>query len=153
MLCRIRRNGLLTSIDQAAGIPRKLAPTIGIAVDPRRQNLSEESLTANVERLKAYRERVVLFPRNAKKPKQGDASKGEIEAASELSAYLGKIKHSNVGIPITNKYTIQEGKVADYPSTEKAYRMLRDKRSEARLQGKREARAKKAAEAEAEKKK
>jgi len=41
-----------------AGIPRKLAPTIGISVDARRQNLSMESLATNVERLKAYRARL-----------------------------------------------------------------------------------------------
>ncbi|RMY17178.1 hypothetical protein D0865_16775, partial [Hortaea werneckii] len=46
-----------------AGVPRKLAPTIGISVDPRRQNLSEESLKANVQRLKEYKQRLVLFPR------------------------------------------------------------------------------------------
>ena len=37
---------------------------------------------------------------------------------------------------------VQEGKVADYPSTENAYRKLRDVRSEARLVGVRAKRAK-----------
>merc|ERR1711957_684547 len=35
-----------------AEIPAKLAPTIGIAVDHRRRNRCEESLSANVKRLK-----------------------------------------------------------------------------------------------------
>ena len=39
---------------QEAGIPKKYAPTIGISVDYRRQNLSEESLAENVERLVNY---------------------------------------------------------------------------------------------------
>lgn len=52
---------------QAAGIPKKLAPTIGIAVDHRRRNRSLESLQANVQRLKTYKAKVVVFPRRARK--------------------------------------------------------------------------------------
>ena len=79
---------------QEAGIPRKLAPTVGIAVDPRRQNLSEESLKANVERLKEYKQRLVLFPRKVKQPKAGDAPKKEVDAAKQIGSHLydGKVK-------------------------------------------------------------
>lgn len=58
---------------KAAGIPRKQALSIGIAVDHRRRNRSEESLKLNADRLKAYKDRLILFPRNAKKPKKGDS--------------------------------------------------------------------------------
>ncbi|THZ89556.1 ribosomal protein L13e [Aureobasidium pullulans] len=119
----------------------KLAPTIGISVDPRRQNLSEESLAANVERLKAYRSRVILFPRNSKAPKKGDASADEVKAAKE-----DFVKQANVTFPIENKAKIVEGKLSDYPGEENAYRKLRDVRSEARLAGVREKRAKTKAE-------
>ncbi|MBO1362175.1 ribosomal protein L13e, partial [Acetobacter sacchari] len=51
----------------AAGIPKKHAPTIGIAVDHRRRNRSLEGLQANVQRLKTYKAKLVVFPRNAKK--------------------------------------------------------------------------------------
>jgi len=136
---------------KAAGVPRKLAPTIGISVDPRRQNLSEESLAANVERLKAYRARLILFPRNTKAPKKGDASAEEVKAAKE-GAYTSNVKHSNAALPIDNKVVVKEGKLADYPTEENAYRKLRDTRSEARLVGVREKRAKAAAEAAADKK-
>lgn len=61
---------------QEAGIPAKLAPTIGIAVDPRRRNSSLEGLQANVARLKAYRSNLVIFPRDAKKPKKFEVRKG-----------------------------------------------------------------------------
>ena len=54
---------------QAAGIPKKLAPTIGIAVDHRRKNRSLESLQANVQRLKTYKAKLVVFPRRAHKVK------------------------------------------------------------------------------------
>lgn len=58
---------------QNAGIPRKVAPTIGISVDHRRKNRSQESLQANVQRLKEYKSKLIIFPRKASKPKQGDS--------------------------------------------------------------------------------
>ncbi|PPJ56806.1 hypothetical protein CBER1_05943 [Cercospora berteroae] len=138
-----------------AGIPRKLAPTIGIAVDPRRQNLSDESLAANVARLKAYKQRLVLFPRKLKAQKNGDASKDEVDAAKQIgeTAHDGKVKHTKQAFPIDNKVVIKEGKISDYPQTENAYRVLRTARSDARLQGKREKRAKAKADEEEAKKK
>ena len=57
-----------------AGISRKTALGLGIVVDHRRRNLSIEGKTINVERLKAYKERLVVFPRKAGKPKKGDSS-------------------------------------------------------------------------------
>jgi large subunit ribosomal protein L13e len=126
---------------QEAGIPRKLAPTIGIAVDPRRQNLSEESLAANVERLKAYKARLVLFPRKIKSPKAGEASAEDVKELREKN-HDGKVKVTGEMFPISNKVTIEEGNVADFESEEAAYRKLRIARSDARLVGKREKRAK-----------
>lgn len=140
---------------QEAGIPRKLAPTIGISVDPRRQNLSEESLKANVERLKAYKARLVLFPRKSKTVKNGDAPKDEVDAAKQIgsSPHDGKVKASKQAFPISNKVVIKEGKLSDFPATEDAYRKLRVARSDARLVGKREKRAKAKEEEAADKKK
>lgn len=57
-----------------AGIGRKEARGVGIVVDHRRRNLSEEGKLMNVKRLKAYKERLIVFPRNAKKPKKGDST-------------------------------------------------------------------------------
>lgn len=59
---------------QAAGIHKKTARTIGISVDPRRRNKSTESLQANVQRLKEYRSKLILFPRKASAPKKGDST-------------------------------------------------------------------------------
>ena len=117
------------------------APTIGISVDPRRQNLSEESLKANVERLKAYKDRLILFPRKGKSPKQGDASADDVKKARE-AGHDGHVKQSSNFFPISNKFTVEEGKVGDYESEEAAYRKLRDARSEARHAGKRAKRQK-----------
>ena len=126
---------------QEAGIPRKLAPTIGISVDPRRQNLSEESLAANVERLKAYKARLVLFPRSAKSQKDGEASAKEVKEHRE-KGHDDKVKRVHHAFPISNKVVIEEGKIADHEPTENAYKTLRTARSDARLSGKREKRAK-----------
>lgn len=135
---------------QEAGIPRKLAPTIGISVDSRRQNLSTESLVVNVARLKAYQSRLILFPRKLGQHKKGDASKEEVSGAKNL------ISSVKTGLPIVHANTeIKEIKKSEMPEAVEggAYRKLRDARSEARNIGKREKRAKeKADEAAAAKK-
>ena len=58
---------------QAAGINRRLAPRIGIAVDHRRRNRSLEGLQVNVQRLKEYKSKLILFPRKMSNPKKGDS--------------------------------------------------------------------------------
>jgi len=69
------------SLDElkAAKINRNEARTIGISVDPRRRNKSEESIRQNVARLEAYKANLVLFPKrsNAKKLRAGEATKEE----------------------------------------------------------------------------
>ncbi|KAJ3654368.1 hypothetical protein Zmor_013560 [Zophobas morio] len=45
-----------------AGINKKYARTIGIAVDHRRRNRCVESVVRNVQRLKEYQERLILMP-------------------------------------------------------------------------------------------
>lgn len=129
---------------KAAGISRKLAPTVGIAVDPRRQNLSEESVAANVERLKAYMARLIVFPRRSGKQKNGDASKDEVKAAK--SGETNITRATKDVLPIENVARVTEGKLSDYEATENAYMTLRRARSDARLVGVREKRAKAKAE-------
>ncbi|KAH8598724.1 putative 60S ribosomal protein L13 [Bisporella sp. PMI_857] len=130
-----------------AGIPRKLAPTIGISVDPRRQNLSVESLSVNVARLKEYKARLILFPRKAGQHKKGDATKEEVKDVKSLSS----IKR---GLPIVHA----DGGFTEVKQLPKAveggaYRKLRDSRADAKHLGAREKRAKdKADEAAAAKK-
>jgi large subunit ribosomal protein L13e len=122
-----------------AGIPRKLANTVGIAVDPRRQNLSEESLKTNVERLQEYKKRLILFPRRNGKTKSGDASAEDVKAAKKGENIISST--SSI-LPIDNRIAFEEGPIANYKPTENAYRLLRDQRAEQRNAG---ARAKRAA--------
>jgi ribosomal protein L13E len=57
-----------------AGVGRKAARGLGIVVDHRRRNLSEEGKKLNVERLIEYRKRLIVFPKKANKPKKGDST-------------------------------------------------------------------------------
>jgi large subunit ribosomal protein L13e len=143
---RAGRGFTLTELKEA-GIPRRFASTIGIAVDGRRQNLSEESLSVNVERLKAYKERVIVFPRRSNAPKKGDtkADPSTVEKATLISTAL-PIAHTNAGV--------SEIKKSDLPAPVEggAYRQLRLARAFKRSQGAREKRAKDKAAADADKK-
>lgn len=127
-----------------AGIPRKLAPTIGISVDHRRRNRSLESLQENVARLKAYKSNLVVFPRhrNAKKPKAMD--NGSPEAAATASQAKGVV------MPITKApVTLEKVAITAAMKAAPAYAKVRLERMNVRMAG---IRAKRAKEAEAESK-
>lgn len=93
---------MLCSSLQAAGIHKKTARTIGISVDPRRRNRSTESLQANVQRLKEYRSKLILFPRKASAPKKGDSTVSfSFQLLHKSSVYLEEtstsVKHYSSG--------------------------------------------------------
>ena len=118
---------------KAAGLTAAYARTIGIAVDHRRQNRNTEIFDANVQRLKEYQSKIIVFPRN-----------GKAEAEQVLSAAAT--------FPIAQPVTDVEARAVE-DNGESAYRTLRMARSDKRYKGIREKRAKEKAEAEAEKKK
>ncbi|MGH0123996.1 UNVERIFIED_CONTAM: hypothetical protein FKN15_019270 [Acipenser sinensis] len=130
---------------KAAGIHKKVARTIGIAVDARRRNRSTESLQTNVQRLKEYRSKLILFPRKASAPKKGDSSAEEVKMATQL---VGPV------MPIKNIYKKEKARViSEEEKNFKAFASLRMARSNARLFGIRAKRAKEAADQDVEKKK
>ena len=151
---------------KAAKIPVKYAPTIGICVDHRRKNRSQEgldvrpgggggcarrpprahaSLQANVKRLLAYKDKLVLFPRRrvskakeaSAKPKAGDSSAAECAAATQLTAALLPISKA---APVIESVTV----TAAIKAT-KAYATLRVERMNTRMVGIREKKMKEAA--------
>ncbi|RDA91227.1 hypothetical protein CP533_3401 [Ophiocordyceps camponoti-saundersi (nom. inval.)] len=143
------REGRGFTLDElkAAGISRHMAPTIGIAVDHRRQNLSEESLSTNVERLKAYKKLLIVLPRRSNAPKKGDTK-------TDVSK-IDKVTNISTCLPIApTDIAFKEIKKSEMPKPIEggAYTKLRMARSEARYQGAREKRAKDKAEAETAKK-
>ena len=127
-----------------AGLAPKYAASVGIAVDTRRSNKSDKSLKANVQRLKQYKSKLVLFPRNNKKPKAGDANKETLAKVTQLSGtVLPLAKHS---------VQLQSVKLSDVDFKTSVYTTLRKERQSAKLVGVREKKAKEKAEQEASKK-
>ncbi|KAI9470444.1 50S ribosomal protein L13e [Zychaea mexicana] len=144
MKLRAGRGFTLEEIKEA-GINKKVARTIGIAVDHRRRNHSQESLELNVQRLKAYKAKLIVFPRKAGKPKQGDSEAAEVASAVQLRGGILPIQQI-AAAPEARAITADEKSV-------NAFKKLRYARSEARTLGAREKRARDKAEEEANKKK
>ena len=93
---RIGRGFTLEELKGANILPQ-FARTIGITVDERRSNKSVELLQANVNRLKAYVEKLVLMPRKDGKPKKG--MKGTLnDATQKVDTVQNTHKHV---IPLT----------------------------------------------------
>ena len=122
-----------------AGINAKLAQTIGIAVDHRRTNKSVESLNLNVQRLKEYSSRLVVFPRRASRTKKGDASADDVKAATQL---FGEIIPSGGA-----ESAVTFAPVTDEMKEFKAYSSQRIARNEHKLIGRRIAKINAAAKA------
>jgi hypothetical protein len=95
--------GFTLSEIKLAGIPKKQAKGLGIVVDHRRRSKSEESQKVNVERLKEYRTRLVVFPRKAGKPKAGDAtvSGAVLSAASRAASCRDPQRSATLDCPLT----------------------------------------------------
>jgi len=73
---------------KAANVAPAFARTIGIAVDHRRNNKSDAIKTENVQRLKEYLSRLVVFPRG-KKAKAEKKNKDEA-IVQNMDVVLGK---------------------------------------------------------------
>ncbi|KAJ6712186.1 60S RIBOSOMAL PROTEIN L13 [Salix purpurea] len=116
---------------KAAGIPKKLAPTIGIAVDHRRRNRSLEGLQTNVQRLKTYKAKLA-----------GDSTPEELATATQVQGHFMPIAREKPSVELV--------KVTEEMKSFRAYDKLRLERTNARHVG---ARLKRAAEAEKDEKK
>ncbi|KAJ2890777.1 60S ribosomal protein L13 [Coemansia aciculifera] len=81
---------------KAAGISAKYAATVGIAVDHRRRNRSEESLALNVQRLKAYQAKLIVLPRNPKH-----------RTAEAVEAYKAAAQTSGQAVPVCDGYVAE----------------------------------------------
>merc|ERR1712137_453054 len=68
-----------------AKIAPKMAKTIGISVDHRRRNRCTESLQENVNRLKLYKSKLLVFPRGSgkKSVKKGDTPRSELHNVAQ----------------------------------------------------------------------
>ncbi|KAH9515733.1 60S ribosomal protein L13 [Bulinus truncatus] len=124
---------------KAAGVNKKAARTIGIAVDYRRRNLSIESQQQNVQRLKEYKTKLVIFPRKEGKPKKGDASPEELKLVKQLTG--------PVIMPIPRVFKPEKARVpSEDEHKHNAFIALRQARISAKLVGVREKKKKEAEE-------
>lgn len=115
------------------GISPQFAPTIGISVDPRRKNRSVDAMQENVQRLKEYKSKLLIFPKNPAKPKAGEALKEDLNMVEQ---FTGKL------MPITKKEPVIEVRpITDEDRKSHAYQSIRIERSNKRLEGKRKKRA------------
>ena len=79
---------------KAAGLTAAFARTVGISVDHRRTNTSEEQLQLNTERLNSYKSKLILFPRRENKPKKGlvnDATAEQLKSAAASNQVTGTV--------------------------------------------------------------
>ena len=117
---------------KAARIDKKLAPTIGIAVDHRRRNRSQESLDRNVARLREYKSKLVLFPRHPErknyKPQKSTAS---VEATKAATQFKGELQ------PVSPypRRTFETRAITAEDRKQSAYQQLRQARVNARIVG------------------
>jgi len=122
---------------QGAGIPRKEARGIGISVDHRRKNRNEEGFKANVNRLKLYKSKLVVFPRkpSSKRLRKGDSS------AAERNAVEQTVDKQVLSLPTPSKH-IKARVITKEERERNVTALLRKERTDAKLWGQREARAK-----------
>jgi len=112
---------------KAAGVSPFQALSIGIAVDHRRRNKSDKSFKSNVQRLKEYKSKLVLFPRHPKKPLKGEATKEETSKASQLRGDV---------LPLRNPaHQLEVAKVSDVQTKVSAFTTLKQARTDARMVG------------------
>ncbi|KAJ1820454.1 60S ribosomal protein L13 [Coemansia sp. RSA 2671] len=111
---------------KAAGIGAKYAATVGIAVDHRRRNRSEESLALNVQRLKAYQAKLIVLPRNPKH-----------RTAEVVEAYKSAAQASGQVVPVPAAFVDEAPRaVSAEEKKSRAYVALRQARGIQRSVGK-----------------
>lgn len=101
-----------------------------------------EGFQTNVQRLKTYKAKLVVFPRRARKFKAGDSTPEELATATQVSGPILPIIHEKPDVELV--------KVTAEMKSFKAYDKLRLERTNEHHVG---VRAKRAAEAEKEEKK
>ncbi|OLY80840.1 60S ribosomal protein L13 [Smittium mucronatum] len=126
---------------KAAKISARYAQTIGIAVDFRRRNRSDESLNANVARLADYKSRLIVLPRAQSK-----------RTPELISAYKSAVQLKGDLAPIANNVVVEEPRaITEEEKKVNAFYTLRQARANKRYRGVRDALAKARAEEEAQK--
>lgn len=106
-------------IPQGAGISAGFAKTIGISVDRRRKNKSLESRQRNIQRLKEYRSKLILFPINEKKIRKGESSLEECKLATQFKGPIMPIKNEQPAVVEFRDVTKDEKKFQAFATLRK----------------------------------
>jgi len=126
---RAGRGFTLTEL-KAVKIGKNKAMSLGIAVDHRRRNHSQESLDLNVARLTEYLNRQKVFPLGSK-VKAGDSTKAELKDAKPIAVCKSVLPIKQEGKKSASRaITAGEKEV-------KAYRALRKAHVDRKMYGKR----------------
>lgn len=124
---------------QEAGITSQLAATIGIAVDHRRRNKSTRTFKTNVQRLKLYKSKLVIFPKK-KGGKKAQPKKLDTPAAQRGN--VTQVKGAPLPLTRAPLKTRHRAITADEKLANRSvYAALRRARADARLVGLRKKRA------------
>ena len=100
-----------------------------------------ESLQLNTQRLKAYKAKLIVFPKKAGKPKKGDSPAAELQNATQVSVAMV--------MPIQRLPAAEAPRaITAAEKSFKAYAALRKAQSDARLVGVRAKRAQEKADEE-----
>lgn len=105
---------------KGAGLTPDFARTIGIAVDRRRRNKSVESQQRNIQRLKEYKSKLILFPINEKKVRKGESTPEECKLATQLKGEIMPIKKDEPVIEV-RPVTAQEKKFRAFATLRKVF--------------------------------
>ena len=129
----------MQELGQAKLSPR-FAQTVGIAVDNRRHDTSEEAFQLNVQRLESYKSKLILFPRRADKPKKGDIHDATAEKLKSAEA-AKQNTHKHVVEKPTRKLREAPQKITKEQRDTRVYRKIRQLMVNKKYKGKREKKA------------
>jgi large subunit ribosomal protein L13e len=106
-----------------------------------------EGKTVNVERLKAYKARLIVFPRKTGKPKKGDSAVRSLDSRATQADHLFqaddlKVDTTRITLPLPEAYPAEAPRKITTEEREfNAFRTLRIARANQRHEGVRKARA------------
>merc|ERR1711997_1280436 len=129
--------GFTPSELKGAGMTVRDARQLGVAVDLRRKNKSVEGLQANVQRLKEYKAKLIVFPRKSGK---GGSSAEELSTATQVPQMAIRQDYVFSAFDAPRAITEEEKK-------HRVFQQIRMARANHNLAGGRAKRAKEASEA------
>lgn len=140
---RIGRGFTLDELAQA-GLSASFARTVGISVDHRRKSRTLDAFQRNIARLKAYKEKLVLLPRDGKTVKKGKKDQTVADSDAKVDT---QVQNTNRQVLAFRGVSIRE-KAVKLTAAQKAFNPKEQMKTEwmnKKWAGKREKRAREAA--------